>query len=226
MNSRVLILVFAGLIMGLLSCKKGNGDVLATVQTTNLNVVNASADTLNFYDDGTRVNNGSNLYPDGSLGYQAVTAGAQSYQFKKAGSPNTLVDISLTLDVSTLAVQKLYSIFIAGETADKVIFTRDTLVSDTGARVRFVNASPITGTLDVTIGNTFNYKKLAFKSATGFIHVNSGKNTLTIYQSGSTTPLAQGTLTLNGSTSYTLFTRGQLNGTGNSAFAARILTVR
>jgi len=221
MNRSALILVFAGLVIGLLSCKKGNGDVLATVQTTNLNVVNAGADTLNFYEDGTRVNNGSNLIPDGSLGYTTVTSGAQSYQFKKAGSPNALVDVPLTLDVS-----RLYSIFIAGETADKVFFTRDTLVSDTGARVRFVNASPITGTLDVTIGNTFNYKKLAFKSATGFIHVNSGKNTLTIYQSGSTTPLASGTLTLSGSTSYTLFTRGQLNGTGNSAFAARILTVR
>jgi len=221
MNRSALILVFAGLVIGLLSCKKGNGDVLATVQTTNLNVVNAGADTLNFYEDGTRVNNGSNLIPDGSLGYTTVTSGAQSYQFKKAGSPTALVDVPLTLDVS-----RLYSIFIAGETADKVFFTRDTLVSDTGARVRFVNASPISGTLDVTIGNTFNYKKLAFKSATGFIHVNSGKNTLTIYQSGSTTPLALGTLTLSGSTSYTLFTRGQLNGTGNSAFAARILTVR
>jgi len=202
--------------------------VIAAIQTTNLNVVNASADTLNFYQDGTRVNNGSNLIPDGSLGYQTVTSGAQNYQFKKAGSPNTLVDIPLTLDVSTLTVQKLYSIFIAGETSDKVFLTRDTLVNDTtgGASVRFVNASPITGTLDVTIGNTFSYKKMAFKSATGFIHVNSGNSTLTIYQSGSTTPLASGTITLVEGTSYTLFTKGLLNGTGKSAFGVRILTVR
>src|SRR5476649_2415028 len=124
MNSRALILVFAGLVIGLLSCKKGNGDVLAAIQTTNLNVVNASADTLNFYGDGTRVNNGSNLYPDGSLGYLTVTSGAQSYQFKKAGNPNALVDVPLILDASTLNLQKLYSLFIAGETADKVFLTR------------------------------------------------------------------------------------------------------
>jgi hypothetical protein len=227
MNIKALILVFAALVIGLSSCQKNGGDLIAVAQTTGLNVINASADTLNFYQNGTRLNNTSNLYPGGSLGYQAVTYGAQNYQFKKAGNANALVTIPLALDVS-----RLYTLFVAGETADKLFLLRDTLITDTGkvgttsSRIRFVNASSA-GNLDVYIGSSFHYSNRAFKSNTGFIRVTSGPNVLTIYQSGSTTPLLPpGTLTLAAGTSYTLFTKGTLNGTGNNAFAARILTVQ
>jgi len=53
------------------------------VQTTGLNVTNASTDTLNYYLNGTRVNNASSIYPLGSSGYIGVAVGQQNYQFKK-----------------------------------------------------------------------------------------------------------------------------------------------
>jgi hypothetical protein len=222
MNIKVSILLFAILITILTACK-GDGDLPPVVITTNLNVINAGTDTVNFYQDGTRINNTSNLYPFGTLGYLLVAAGQQNYQFKKAGSSNTLVNIPLTLTASGL-----YTLFLAGETADQAFLLKDSLnslISNTDVRIRFVNASPISGTLDVSIGNTFNYKNLAFKSATPYVEVSSGANTLAIYQSGSTTPLTpSGTLTLAAGFTYTLFTKGVLNGTGNSAFGARIVT--
>ncbi|MDB5115107.1 MAG: hypothetical protein JWQ79_599 [Mucilaginibacter sp.] len=221
MNVRVLILLFSALVIGLSSCKKGNGDVLVTLKKTNLNVINAGNDTLNFYENGTRLNNTSNLYPFGSLGYTPVDYGTQNFQFKKAVSPNTLVSFPLTLDTTKYYN---YTLFVAGETADKIFLLRDTLITDTiGARVRFVNASSA-GNVDVYIGTNISLKNVAFKSATGFLRVKAGIDSLIIYPSGSNKRLAAGIITVLLNNSYTLFTKGALNGTGNNAFGARIIT--
>lgn len=220
MNSRALILYFAAIIIGISSCKKGNDDTAPVVGTTFLNVINAGADTLNFYQNGTRLNNTSNLYPLGSLGYMPVSVGLQNYQLKKAGSSNALVNLSLKLDTP-----KAYTLFVAGETPDKTFLLEDVFYADTtGAEIRIVNASPIAGAIDVTIGDV-THKNIAFKSATSFFHVSSGKNTLTITQTGSSTPLVTpGPLTLVTGSYYTVYTKGVLNGKGNAAFGARILT--
>lgn len=220
MNSRALLLYLVAIIIGISSCKKGNADIAPVVETTYLNVINAGADTLNFYQNGTRLNNTSNLYPMGALGYINVSVGLQNYQLKKAGNPNTLVNLSLKLDTP-----KIYTLFVAGQTADKTFLLDDVFTADsTGAEIRIVNASPIAGTIDVTIGDV-THKNIAFKSATSFFHVSSGKNMLTITQTGSSTPLVTpGLLTLVTGTYYTVYTKGVLNGKGNEAFGARILT--
>ncbi|MDB4924966.1 DUF4397 domain-containing protein [Mucilaginibacter sp.] len=223
MNIKALILLFAIAVTGLSSCKK-TSDTTSLALTTNINVVNASADTLNFYQNGTRLNNTTNLYPFGSLTNVNVIAGTQNYQFKKAGSSNTLIDLPLTIDSKTA-----HTLFVAGEAVDKVFLLRDTIVNDTvknTAVIRFINASPIPGNLDIYIGSNLVYKNRAFKSATAYMQVNSGKNVLSIYQSGSTSQLIpSGTLTLVAGGIYTLYTKGVLNGTGNNAFGARILTL-
>jgi hypothetical protein len=224
MNTKIPIFLFAVFVIGLASCKKGTGDLVPTVLTSSLDVINAGADTVNFYENGTRLNNTSNLYPLGTLGYLSVTAGAQNYQVKKAGNPNTLITIPLTLSAANG-----YTLFIAGETADKTFMLKDQLGTDTtkGAWIRFVNASPIDGTVDVTIGAKFSYKNIAFKSATPYTKVSGGLNLLTIYQSGSSTPLTTpGNLNLTVGGIYTLYTKGVLNGTGNSAIGARIIQIQ
>jgi hypothetical protein len=214
MKVKISILVFAALVTAVISCKK-SGDIAPIVKTAFINIVNASADTLNFYQSGTRLNNTSNLYPSGSLAGLVVTVGTQNYQFKKAGSANSLMEVPITID--TLAT---HTLFVAGETADKVFLTKD-LVPDTGksVRIRFINASPATTNVDVYVGTNFAYKNVAFKSETPYITVSAGANALSIYQAGTTTLLAGGTLTLT-SGPYTLYTKGGI--TGNT-FGARII---
>lgn len=223
MNIRALILYFAVLVIGLSACKKENGDLVPVVNTTNLNVINASADTLNFYQNGTRLNNTSNLYPFGSLGYMSVAVGSQNYQFKRAGSSDALVGKVLALDTAVN-----YTLFVAGETPDKVFLLNDVFPVDSTITVsiRFVNASPMAANVDVYIGDKFNYKNQAFKSATPFVGIASGKNALSIYEAGTTNLLAGGTLTLVAGNSYTLFIKGVPKGTGNNVFGARIITTR
>jgi hypothetical protein len=220
MKISISVLLFAISVIGLSACSKVSDDILVANNSTTLTVINASSDTLNFYQNGTRLNSTSNLYPFGQLSNLSVIVGDQNYQFKKAGNANTLVNALFSIQANTI-----YTMFTAGGSADKVFLLRDTLKNDSLARIRFVNASPINGTLDVTIGSAFNYKKLSFKSATPFVAMAGGKVALAIYQSGGTTPLAAGTLTLTSGNSYTLYTKGVLNGTGNNLFGARILTV-
>jgi hypothetical protein len=219
MKISVILLFFAFAIIGLSACTKVTDDTLVGNRSTLLTVINASTDTLNFYQNGTRLNNTSNLYPFGQLSNLSVIVGDQNFQFKKAGSANTLVNVPFTIKDTTR-----YTMFFAGESADKIFMIRDTLKIDTFARVRFVNASPVN--VDVAIGSRFSYKNLSFKSATPFIPLVGGKFALSIYQAGTTTLLASGTLTLAKSNLYTLYTKGVLNGTGNNLFGARILTVQ
>src|ERR1700743_611236 len=96
MNNRCLILFFIAASMGLASCKN-NDNVFPKKVTTQINVVNASADTLNIFLNGTRQNNNSSLFPGGQSFYLNVPAGMLNYQFKKAGASAVLFGVPLTL---------------------------------------------------------------------------------------------------------------------------------
>ena len=220
MNIKLSFLLMAILAFGLASCKKTDDAPPAAVQTTGLNVTNASTDTLNYYLNGTRVNNASSIYPLGSSGYLGVAVGQQNYQFKSLRSPVVLMSLALALDSG-----KTYSLYVAGRSADLTFSTIDTLIADTGnlATIRFVNASPDAGNLDVMVGDTVNFKSRAFKTSTVFLPVIAGDKHIRIYQSGSGTPKIDETRTLIAGRVYTLFTKGSLKGTGTAALGTGIV---
>jgi len=225
MNTRLLILFFIAAITGLSACKKNN-DVPTVTSTAFLNIVNASPDTVNFYLNGTRLNNNSNLYPAGSSGYFNVTDGQQNYQVKKIFNPltnsvQTLFTIPLKLDSAGD-----YSLFITDGTLANTFSTTDVLLAvpdslaATNCYVRFVNASPGAGNLDMTVGDTVKFTNMPFKSASNFVLVGaSGLKPISVYQTGSTTPIVSGHLAMIPGYSYTFYSYGKLNGTGNSAFS-------
>jgi len=218
MNTRCLILLFIAVVTGLLSCKN-NDNVFPVVVNTTINVVNASADTLNFYLNGTRQNNASNLFPLGSTLYLTVPAGAQNYQFKKAGGFDVLFSVPLTLS----GVNN--SLYIAGESAADAFSTRDTLTYDSGyTRVRFVNASPNAGSLTVSVGDTVNFQSRPFKSSSVFFTTGAGLKEVKIYLAGATTPIIDTPIAMLQNSGYTLFAKGQLNGKGNAAFDVGVVT--
>ena len=219
MNIKLPLLLIAVLAFGWVSCKKTD-DPPAAMPTTPLNVVNASSDTLNYYLNGTRINNESSIYPLGSSGYVGVAAGEQNYSFKKLRSPEVLMSFPLALDTG-----KTYSLYIAGRSADLTFSTIDTVKADQAshAMIRFVNASPDAGTLDVMVGDTVNFKVRAFKTTTVFLPVNAGEKHIRIYQTGSATAKIDETRTLLAGRLYTLFTKGTLNGAGTAALGTGLV---
>jgi hypothetical protein len=213
------ILVFVGI--GLASCKK-DGDIVVLLPKAGLNTVNATSYDINVYQNGTRLNNLGSIGVGGKSGYFSVNAGTSQYQIKKAGpnNPDYLIsDLALQLDSA-----KAYSLFVAGDTPDKVFMVNDVepTVASGQAAIRFANTLPGTTNLDVTIGGT-SYPNRVFKSATTFNLVNSGANSLKIYQAGSATPIIDQTITLTAGTIYTIFTTGTLSGTGTDKLTARMI---
>jgi len=220
MNTRYLVLFFVLVLAGLLSCKN-NDNVFPKVSYTGITVVNASADTLNFYLNGTRQNSASSLFPAGNSGLKIVPSGLQNYQFKKAGRPDVLLSVPLNLTTNTFN-----SVYVTGETAASIFKTVDTIPPDTVpliTSVRFVHAAPDAGNLDVFVGDTVNFKARAFKSTSVFSFTGSGKKEVRIYLSGSAIPIIDTPIIFQANAAYTLFAKGLLNGKGNSAFNIGIL---
>jgi len=213
MITRYTILLFIAAVIGLVSCKN-NDEVFKTVLNANVNVINASADTLNFYLNGTRQNNTSSLYPTSFSYYLPVPSGQQNYQFKKAGGFTDLFSVPLNLKVSTYN-----SLYITGGTSGQAFSTIDTLQKDSSlVLVRFVNASPDAGNLTVSIGDTVYFPARTFKTSSKFLPVGSGIKTVKIYQAGTTNLLIDTAITMLPNDSYTLFSKGLLKGKGNSMF--------
>jgi hypothetical protein len=207
-------LLLAFIALHLSSCKEN--EVVPYGQPANLNMVNADTNALNIYLNGARINDISSIAPGSQMGYMSVAFGAQIYQLKIAGAIDYLINnIPLKLDTSGY-----YTLFVAGETADKLFLSKDGLPAYTtnSALIRVVNASPAV-TYDVVIG-ALSYTSQPFKAITNYTNIASGITKVTITQTGTTTVLYTGSITLTAGLPYTLYTKGKPGATGKNAFAA------
>jgi hypothetical protein len=227
MNIRLLALFIIVSIIGLSACKK-NDDAPVVTSKVGLNVINASPDVVNIYLNGTRLNNTSNIEPGISTGYYNVPVGEQTYQLKKAfnTSSSTVETLfSKTIDTAVTATDR--SLFVVDETAANAFITVDNLQADTVANtcfVRFVNASPDARHLDLAVGDTIQFKNVAFKAATGFISVSVNATVdslkpLKVFVNGIATPLISGHVNLGAGRSYTFYAQGKASGTGAAVFS-------
>lgn len=227
MGYRLSILFLVLFLSVMAACKKQDNYAVPNPpdHLPALDVINATADTLDYFINGTRQNNASDIYPGGATNYLAALFGTGNYSFKKAGSPITLFQKSLTLDTATS-----YSLFVCGESADKVFILTDDFSSAAGidtmantAAVRFVNASPNASPLNIIVntGTTINLQNLAFKGVSNFYPVKDTINEVKILSGG--TLLKDTTITPIGGQVFTLFTKGTPGGKGNAAFGAVLI---
>jgi hypothetical protein len=218
------------------SCKKNN-DAPTILPNANLNVINASNNVVNFFQNGTRINNSSNYFPGGTLGYLVVKAGLQNYQVKLAGAstPDPLFTLPLKLDSA-----KSYSLFISGKTPESVFFINDTAVTVSSvAKIRFVNASPDAGPLVlafVTAGtgavSTPQFSNISYKTITPFLKVTPSTTTtplaagsliLSVYQAASPASPKKDTVTISAGRIYTFVSYGAIGSGGNQALGAKLI---
>ncbi|RYZ99296.1 MAG: DUF4397 domain-containing protein [Sphingobacteriaceae bacterium] len=229
MKFKAPVLLVSGIIALLASCKKED-PAPPVLPETRLNVVNASVDVFNIFQSGNRINNTASLYPGGISGYLNVTAGEQNYEFKRNGSPDVVLGMKLALDTLTT-----HSLFVVGLAADQMFLSDDSFTADTGSRalVRFINASPDDGELNVALadtsaiaGETISYSDKAFKSISEFlpVAVTNGSKQLKISRSGGGITLLTDTINLQAGSVYTIFTKGKSGQAGSAAFGAGIIT--
>ena len=222
---RLLALLNIVFILGLSSCKKNN-DAPVNTKKDSLMVINASADTVNIYLNGTRLDNNSDLSPGISTIYYSAPFGPQAFQIKKKFNPVTSVVEPLFTITSPADGHPYHSLFIVDETQANAFFTVDTLafVPDSATcYVRFVNASVDAGNLDFTANNT-KFSNQAFKTGSGFKPVTVSTSTdtpamINVYHTGQTSPIINESYQLIPGQAYTFWTQGKLNGTGNLIFS-------
>jgi len=220
MSIRIISLFFIAFIAAIASCKK-SGDVPVSANLADsLNIVNASNNTINYYLNGTRLNNNSNLYPGGSSGYYFVPTGTQTYQVKKAFDASTSAVQELFSIPLNLEAHHYYSLFITDDTAAHAFYVKDALRSESRTDtclVRFVNASPGSGSLDFAVGDTLKFSNKAFTDTSDFRPVGiSGLKAIALYQSGSAEPLVSGHYPLAAGKSYTFYAKGKKGGSGDA----------
>jgi hypothetical protein len=216
MNTRVSILFFIAAFAVLASCKN-NDNVFPKKVSTALNVINASGDVLNFYINGTRQNN-TTIISGGQSFYLPVPAGTQNYQFKISKSTDVLFSVPLTLRDSVNN-----SLYVTEATTSRSFSTIDVL-DTTGinlkskAKIRFVNASPDAGDLNVTVGSKVSFTAISYKITAAFALVDAGLTEMKVNLAGSNTAKIDTSITLQAGHMYTLFSKGLLAGKGNARF--------
>lgn len=221
MKIRSALTICVAVIAMLTACKKSYDLPPETLPTAYLNVVNGTADTLNFYLNGTRQNNTSPVYPAGASGYTQVSARAQNYQFKRNLQPAVLFSAPQTLKEGSR-----YSLFVGGEAADKTFITLDTIsnIKSDSTTVRFAHTSENAPALDAMLDAVNGFKSQTFKNVTKFRNFAPGLKTINIYQAGGAAVKASLKVTLNPATAYTIYIKGVPDGTGRSAMSVGIFT--
>lgn len=219
-------MVIIDLIIGLAACKKTYDDAPTVVSQVRLNVINASADTVNIYLNGSRLNSTSAIFPGYSTGYYYVPEGKQTYGIKKPFnvSSNTIQNLfSITLPADS---NLYHTLFITDEKADNAFETKDNFTAFPGSvtdtcYIRFVNSSPGSGALDITYGGSKLFSNVAFKSNSEFTLINTANGAsvtglipLEVFNAGSTTPLYIDSVGLTAGTYYTFYTMGTPGTTG------------
>ncbi|QEM12042.1 DUF4397 domain-containing protein [Mucilaginibacter rubeus] len=216
MKIKVKVLLMIAAAAGCIaSCKKNNDKPDAVdSSTSSLNVINATFNNVNVYQNGIRINNTTTFYPGGTLGYILVKAGTQNYSVKLDGpsNPNPLFSLPLTLSKDSV-----YSFYIAGNTADQVFKTTDVIAGDTSkvpsAKIRFVNASPDAGNISVHFEGTTNkvavdtekVSNLAFKATSTFYLVAPGEHNMAMHSAAFPGTIVRDTVQLVGGKVYTYY---------------------
>ncbi|MES2269115.1 MAG: DUF4397 domain-containing protein [Bacteroidota bacterium] len=214
MKFKIPVFIVLIVVLAITACKKFD-DPPVKLPTTYLNFINPSADTLNFYVNGGRLNTLSSTYPLGSSGYIQSPLGEQNYQVKRFGQSEVIFSVPIKLDSGGV-----YSFYAIDRTIENSFTTKDTLstLSNKVSSIRFVHTSPKLGAVDIVI--TDDAKKAVrinnrgFKSASVFVTVKEGVETIQVYKTGTTTLLSQEDRILQIGRAYTLFTRTGLTDAG------------
>lgn len=216
------------LLVGLASCKKKYDDAPTIASKVALDFLNTSTDTINIYQNGSRLNTTSAILPGYFTGYYPVPEGQQIFEIRKPFNVNTGVVqnlFSITLPADT---NFYHTLFVTDGKVEDAFRTTDNFQTDTVKAtrdstcfIRLVNSSPGSGPLVMQYGSVTISNGLPFKSYTDFTKVSTTKDAsvtglvaLKIFNAGSSAPFYTDSVSLNAGTNYTVYTLGTPGPTG------------
>ncbi len=205
-----------------------NDDGMAGVEipfsNSNVKVVHASPDAPAvdlLVDDMLK---GSGLTFPNNTGYLEILSGTRNVKVNVSGTSTTAIEADLNVSPSAN-----YSVFAVDAVANiSALVLSDDLSSPAAgkAHVRFIHLSPDAPAVDVTLPDgSIVFGNKSFKEFTEFTPLDAGTYNLEVRVAGtSTVALNLNGITLEDGKIYTVFARGFLNGAGDSALGAQIIS--
>lgn len=227
-----LFLITVGIVLlpFISSCGKG-ANANPSGLNTRLQILNLSPDVgpLNLYLNFIKESTAIYSYPTNS-GYffiSTLTPPLEMRTFANAPVRVLIVD-------STLKANAKYTLFITGYRNDKDTSIKNSILSlDTvtlpaigRGKVRFINASPGSPTLDLRANDTVAFNTVAFNKLTSYIQLPVGNYNFTI-NAHATPGKIEYTLpnvTIQDGRAYTIYTQGLVGRSDSVAFGANVLT--
>jgi hypothetical protein len=200
------------MLSALFACNRDNSDLPAATAAAGkvafFNLIPGS-NGIDLYINGTRQNNNKIIYNQYS-GYMSIASGQQAVLFKSDTTRLPLFSPALGATLPTDSS----TIFVTGNAASNLIFTRDTARADNinyKPKLRFVNASSDSPAFDIVL-NSVLLTGTAYKSISKFARVDTGKVTLRLNLAGTNTTVINSSITLTPNRVYTLFVYGSYTG--------------
>ena len=205
----------------------GAGSAFADLTTdarANVLVIHASPDApgVDLLVDDAVVNSAPLTFPN-NTGYLEVNPGTRNVKVNAAGTSTSVINANLIL-----AADKNYSVFAAGflNSIAPVVFEDDLSTPAAGkAHVRFIHLSPDAPAVDITLTDgTVVFGNYSFGEGSDFTPLDAGTYDLQVRAAGtSTVVLDLPGIALADGDIYTVFAKGTLNGTGDTALNAEII---
>ncbi|MFN4005981.1 MAG: DUF4397 domain-containing protein [Chitinophagaceae bacterium] len=225
------LLWLAGLTSFVASCN--NDDATPAPAQASVRIIHASPDApaVDVRVNGSLPSALTNVPFPGVSDYLTVNAGTTRIQVSPTGTTTNVIDATANLESN-----KAYSVFAINRVASigAALVTDDLTTPAAGkAHVRFFHFSPDAPAVDIVpqgsttalfSNRSFNdqFTNVSFQN---FTPVDAGTVTLNVRVNGSTTiALSVPNITLQAGKIYTIFARGLLNGSGNQALNASIIT--
>lgn len=235
----MLFLVLSGSLIAtfISSCGKG-GASGATALNIKYQVINLSPDLgpISLYID-YRQYNGLNFYYPAASGYFALSSIDTPFQVRSA--PVQISSTAVTSQIYFPSIDNVlhpnfkYTLFITGLVADSSV--KAVLLTDTAlalpplgyGKVRFLNASPLSGSVDVYANGTTTagFKSLQYNKVSPYVQMPAGNYTFQIYPAGTNVSTATAgaigaysNLTVQDGRLYTIYSYGISGHTDSLAF--------
>jgi hypothetical protein len=212
------------------SCEeKGTDDpepLLPVIELGKIMIVHASPDApdVDILLDDVKKNGSPVVYLDNS-DYLPALVGQRNLKINIAGTTTSALNQNIAV-----AKDASYTVFAAGFASNLIpIVVKDSLVTPaTGkAHIRFIHLSPDAPAVDIKesgSGGAVLFSNRAYRSVSNFISIDAGEYTLDAMVAGSSVVAITVTgITFEAGKIYTVYARGSLGGSGNSALGASII---
>lgn len=225
----VVVIAAFGTIAAMVSSCGKSGTNNAVGLRIRYHILNLSPDILpvNLYINYVKVNSSPYIYGY-DQGYFYISSTDTPFQIRSARFTGT----TLLTRADILKPNISYSLFIVGalgNNTDTTIFTVDTatIAANGYGKLRFINASPSAGGLDVYANGTLAFKNVPYKKLSAGISLPAGGYDLQVVPTGSSSVLKDipSYTILNGGL-YTLYTYGYTTRTDTAAFNAAVIATK